>query len=94
MRLPLVISLDSRDGSANKDARQTNVLAEDDEGGALACVRPGLQTLSTATGVGSGLTCFGGVAISVFGTTLGYGETPTTVATVATGDYDFCQSPP
>ena len=43
MRLPLASQIDSRDGESNKDGRLTNVLKETDEGGGLACVRPGLE---------------------------------------------------
>lgn len=93
MRLPLVIELDSRDGSANKDGRLTNVIAEQDEGGTLAVVRPGISTIATASGAGSGIACFGGELVSVFGTVLGYGEAPTTIGAVVAGDYDFAQSP-
>ena len=93
MRIPLVTEIDSRDGSSNKDERFTNVLAETDEGVSLAVVRPGLAVVSTASGAGGGLVNFNDVLVSVFGTTLGSGTTPTTVSTVAAGSYDFCQSP-
>ena len=94
MRVPLIIGLDSRDGLVNKDARQTNTLGEEDTGVTFATIRPGLQTIATASGIGSGLVSYSKVLVSVFGTTVGYGETPTTIGTVATGDYDFAQSPP
>ena len=93
MRLPLVPDIDSRDGSSDKDERLTNVLSESDEGVTLACVRPGLATIATASGAGGGETVFNEVLITVFGTTLGFGTTPTTIGTVAAGSYDFCQSP-
>lgn len=93
MKLQLVTEIDSRDGTSNKDERFTNVLAEPDEGVSLAVVRPGLAAVSTASGAGGGLVNFNDVLISVFGTTLGSGTTPTTVSTVAAGSYDFCQSP-
>ena len=94
MKLPLVTEIDSRDGTSNKDERFTNVLAENDEGVSLACVRPGLAAVSTATGAGGGLVNFNDTLISVFGTVLGSGPTPSTVSTVVAGSYDFCQSPP
>lgn len=93
MRIPLVTEIDSRDGSSNKDERFTNVLAESDEGVSLACVRPGLAAVSTASGAGGGVVNFNDVLISVFGTTLGSGTTPTTVSTVTAGSYDFAASP-
>lgn len=94
MRLQLVTEIDSRDGSVDKDARLTNVLSETgDEGEMLACVRPGLNTISTSSGAGNGVTCFNGVLISAFGTTLGYGNTPTTIGTVTSGKFDFAVMP-
>lgn len=93
MRLSLAPDADSRDGSSNKDERMTNVLSENDEGVTLACVRPGLATIATATGAGGGEANFNGTLISVFGTTLGFGETPSTIGTVVAGSYDFAASP-
>ena len=93
MRLPVVESLSSRDGVVNKDARMTNALAEDDEGVTLAVMRPGLATIATASGAGGGAVNFNDVLISVYGTTLGFGPTPSTIGTVVAGSYDFCQSP-
>lgn len=93
MRLPLVSEIDSRDGSSNKDERLTNVLSENDEGVTIAVVRPGLATIATASGAGGGEVNFNGVLISVFGTTLGAGSTPVSISTVASGNYDFAQSP-
>ena len=93
MKLQLVTEIDSRDGTSNKDERFTNVLAESDEGVSLACVRPGLAAVSTASGAGGGLVNFNDVLVSVFGTTLGQGATPSSVSTVEAGSYDFAQSP-
>lgn len=93
MRIPVVSDADSRDGVSAKDERMTNVLSENDEGVVLACVRPGLATIATATGAGGGGVAFNGTLISVFGTTLGFGETPSTIGTVVAGSYDFSQSP-
>ena len=93
MRLPLIPDVDSRDGSSNKDARLTNCLAEQDDNGPVATLRPGLSTIATASGNGNGATNFDAVLITVYGTTLGFGTTPTTIGTVAAGTYDFCQSP-
>ena len=93
MRIPLVTELDSRDGTSAKDERLTNVLAEQDEGTNLAVVRPGLATIATASGAGGGMVNFNDVLVSVFGTTLGQGATPSSVSTVIAGSYDFAQSP-
>ena len=93
MRIPLASDIDSRDGVSDKDERLTNVLSETDEGVTLACVRPGLATIATASGAGGGAVNFNDVLITVFGTTLGHGTTPSTIATVVAGDYDFTQSP-
>lgn len=93
MRLPLVSDIDSRDGSSAKDERMTNVLSETDEGVTLACVRPGLAAIASASGAGGGEAAFNGVLITIFGTTLGFGETPSTIGTVVAGNYDFAQSP-
>lgn len=93
MRLQLVSEIDSRDGSSNKDERLTNVLSEVDEGAVLACVRPGLAAISTASGNGNGVVDFQGVLISVFGATAGFGAIPSTIGTVDNGATDFAQSP-
>ena len=93
MRLPLASQLDSRDGESNKDGRLTNVLKETDEGGELACVRPGLELMASMSGNGSGVVAFNGILISVFGTTLGYGDDPVSIGTITAGTYDFAQSP-
>ena len=93
MRVPLASQIDSRDGEANKDGRLTNVLKETDEGGDLACVRPGLELMASMSGNGSGVVAFNGILISVFGTTLGYGDDPVSIDTIIDGTYDFAQSP-
>lgn len=93
MRIPLATELDSRDGTSNKDERFTNVLAEQDDGANLAVVRPGLATIATASGAGGGLVNFNDALVSVFGTTLGTGDTPSSVSTVIAGFFDFAQSP-
>jgi hypothetical protein len=93
MRLPCIHELDSRDGESNKDSRLTNVLSETDENVTLAVVRPAISTIATAAGTGNGVTAFNGVLISVFGTVLGHGETPSTIGSVISGKYDFVASP-
>ncbi len=93
MRLPIASDIDSRDGASAKDVRLTNMLGEDNNGQQMATLRPGLATIATASGAGGGAVNFNDVLITVFGTTLGSGSTPSTIATVVAGSYDFCQSP-
>lgn len=93
MRLPIASDIDSRDGASAKDERLTNMLGEDNNGQQMATLRPGLATIATASGAGGGAVNFNDVLITVYGTTLGSGSTPSTIATVVAGSYDFCQSP-
>ena len=93
MRLPIASDIDSRDGASAKDERLTNMLGEDNNGQQMATLRPGLATIATASGAGGGAVNFNDVLITVFGTTLGSGSTPSTNGTVVAGSYDFCQSP-
>ena len=93
MRLQLASDIDSRDGTSSKDERLTNMLGEDNNGQQMATLRPGLATIATASGAGGGEVNFNDVLITVFGTTLGSGATPATIATVVAGSYDFAQSP-
>lgn len=92
VRIPLITDTDSRDGSSNKDERLTNVLVEIDAE-KLACLRPGLNSISSNSGDGNGLECFDGTLISVFGTTLGHGNTPASISTVVNDIYDFALIP-
>jgi hypothetical protein len=91
VRVPLTFEVDSRDGLSNKDSRLTNVLVESDEGTQLATVRPALETVSSNTGNGNGVTSIDGTLISVFGTVLGFGATPSSIGTVTNGTYDFAE---
>lgn len=93
MRLPLANEIDSRNGTSDKDERLTNVLGEDNNGQQMATLRPGLSTIVTASGAGGGVVNFNDVLISVYGTTLGFGTTPSTIGTVVAGSYDFAASP-
>lgn len=93
MRLTLVSDVESRDGAGNKDERLTNLLVEADESSVIAGLRPGLATISSNSGNGNGLTTLGGNLISVFGTTAGYGSTPTSIGTVENKKFDFAQGP-
>ena len=92
VRIPFITDTDSRDGSSNKDERLTNVLVEIDSE-KMACLRPGLNTISANSGDGNGLECFDGTLISVFGTTLGHGNTPASISTVVDDIYDFVKMP-
>lgn len=93
MRLPLSSDAASRDGAANKDERLTNVLSENDEGVALAVIRPGLTTIATVSGNGGGMVRFNDKLISVFGTSVKFGAAQVSIDTVTAGFYDFAQSP-
>ena len=93
MRLPIASDIDSRDGSSAKDERLTNMLGVDNNGQQMATLRPGLATIATASGAGGGAVNFNDVLITVYGTTLGHGTTPSTIGTVAAGFYDFAASP-
>lgn len=81
MRLPLVPQLGTKDGVSDSNARMTNVLAEADESGQLACVRPGLQRLAEDVGNGKGVVSFNDELISVYGSTLKFASTPVEVPT-------------
>lgn len=97
MRLPVIGNISTKDGATNKNARLTNMLAEQKKNGTtLATVRPGLNTVASTSGNGNGLVCFGGELVNVFGATLGViepaepdythvisGETSTTIWRVA-----------
>lgn len=66
MRVPAVASLSTKDGAANKNARMTNVLAEQKKDGTkVAQIRPGLVVSNTYSGIGSGLIAFDGRVLSV-----------------------------
>lgn len=72
MRLPVIGNISTKDGATNKNARLTNMLAEQKKNGTtLATVRPGLNQFGTTTGNGNGLVCFNGSLISVFGANIG-----------------------
>lgn len=94
MKLPLASPLDSRDGTANKDARQTNVLLDNEDNVITAQVRPGLVTAATTTGNGNGAVSFNDVAFVIFGTSVDKysGGTLTSLGAVVDGFYDFTQS--
>lgn len=71
MRLPVAGNISTRDGSSNKNARMTNMLAEEKQGKSFAAVRPGLNQVASTTGNGNGIVCFNGDLVNVFGATLG-----------------------
>ena len=73
MRLPLIAPLESRDGVSNKDARFTNMLAEENDVGVMRAVkRPGLVPVATPTGEAQGLCEFDGDLITIFNASLGF----------------------
>lgn len=90
MRLPLIPSVESRDGTSNKDARMSNALKESENGVDFACVRPSLQLVADTTGDGNGLSYLD-TLISVFGGSVKYSESLTLIDTVADGRYDFAR---
>lgn len=72
MRLPVIGNISTKDGATNKNARLTNMLAEQKKNGTtLATVRPGLSAYATVAGNGNGLACFNGSLVSVFGANIG-----------------------
>ncbi len=72
MRLPVIGNISTKDGATNKNARLTNMLAEQKKSGTtLATVRPGLSAYATVAGNGNGLVCFNGSLVSVFGANIG-----------------------
>lgn len=70
MRIPVVGNVSTKDGSSNKNARMTNVLAEEKQGKSFAAVRPGLSQLATGSGDGNNLVCFNGNLINIYGNTV------------------------
>ena len=88
MRLPLIPSVESRDGTSNKDARMSNALKESENGVDFACVRPSLQLVADTTGDGNGMIYFD-TLISVFGGNVVYSESLTLIDTVVDSRYDF-----
>jgi len=70
MRLPVVGNISTKDGASNKNARMTNVLAEEKQGKTFAAVRPGLNQLATGSGNGNNLVCFGGELVNIYGNTV------------------------
>lgn len=71
MRIPVAGNISTRDGASNKNARMTNMLAEEKQGKTFAAIRPGLNEYTSVTGNGNGLICFGGTLVSVFGANIG-----------------------
>ena len=71
MRLPVIGNISTKDGATNKNARLTNMLAEQKKNGTtLATVRPGLNALATSSGNGNNLVCFGGELVNIYGNTV------------------------
>ena len=67
MRIPMVPSLSTKDGTTNKNSRLTNVLVETRKTGKVAQIRPALHhALSYAAGSGNGLVEFNDKLLSIF----------------------------
>lgn len=101
MRLPVTVSLSTKDGTSNKNARLTNCLKETTKRGDKAVVRPGLVLEAEGSGVGGGLVAFGDELVSVYGTTLGFVAQgvgtwtgPSATSYDALGDPYYLVSPP
>ena len=67
MRLPVVPSISTKDGTSNRNARLTNCLKESKKSGDMAVIRPGLETAAESTGNGNGLVVFNNELMSVYG---------------------------
>lgn len=70
MRLPVIGNISTKDGSSNKNARMTNMLAEEKQGKSFAAIRPGLSQVATGSGDGNNLVCFNGNLINIYGNTV------------------------
>lgn len=94
MRQSVVDALETRDGTSDKDGRFTNVLAEQDELGPIAVVRPGLRQITTTTGNGNGIISFNNRLLAVYGVKLKFvsSDTLIDISDLAEGEYDFTQS--
>lgn len=88
MRLPVIGNISTKDGATNKNARLTNMLAEQKKSGTtLATVRPGLNKIASTTGNGNGLVCFGGELVSVYDAILGFADDSSDLESLATHDF-------
>jgi len=67
MRIPVSGNISTKDGSSNKNARMTNMLAEEKQGKSFAAVRPGLSQVAIGSGDGNGLVCFNSELVSIYG---------------------------
>jgi hypothetical protein len=92
VRLPLVSPIESRDGTGDQDGACFNLLVEQDEQGVFMGIRPALSRTSGNSGNGKGIVEFNGALVSVFGTTLGRGDAPSSLGTITGDFFDFVQS--
>lgn len=74
MRLPVVPSLSTKEGTSNKNARLTNMLKETKASGDLAVIRPGLVLSDTYSGLGAGLIPFDGRLLTIYDDTVTDGD--------------------
>ena len=70
MRLPVTPQLNTKDGTANRNARLTNMLKESSKAGDKAVIRPGLVASDSYSGVGSGLIPFDGRLLVIYDDTV------------------------
>lgn len=73
-RLSVIPNVSTKDGTANKNARLTNMLKETRKSGDMATIRPGLVLDVQASGLGNGLVSFHDELVSVYGSTVGVGS--------------------
>lgn len=93
MRLPLVPPIETRDGTSEKDGLCKNILMDQDEQGDFATLRPGLVGVSAITGAGKGLVTYNDQLLSVYGSTLTFSASLSSVMSVTGSFFDFAQSP-
>jgi hypothetical protein len=70
MRLPIAIPLDTRDGTLDQDGHLTNAVAESYEDKVYVIGRPGLSLEKLVNGAASGIVCFNGSILSLWGSTV------------------------
>ena len=93
MRLPLVPAIESRDGTDDADGACWNMLIDEDDLGQVMALRPALERTNASSGDGKGMVEFNGTLISVYGSTLGKNDPPTSIGTITGEFFDFAESP-
>ena len=70
MRLPVVSSISTKNGTSNKNSRLTNCLRETKKDREFAVVRPGLDLISSSSGAAGGLVAFNNTLVALYGTAI------------------------